>query len=338
VTLDVIIVSYRSGELVGGCVEAALAFVGERARVVLVDNSPGDGAREAVLAHAPQATVIENDRNVGYAFAVNQGIAASAGELVLLLNPDITSIRGSCESIERAFADDSALAAVTPRLVASDGTPEPTCRCEPRPFDLVAETLDLAGRFPRWQRPKRFRMLGETDGSQRRIDAATGACLFLRRAALDDVGPFDESFFLYWEETDWLVRAARQGWHTLYMPLVEAVHIGRRSTDVPSETLSLLLLESQHVYARKHFGQQVATALRGALVAIDLLRWGRGLWPGGADRRAQMSRRLHVHLTGRAPAVAERDASARAKGTRVSYAMEATVERSAERLRNSGPE
>jgi N-acetylglucosaminyl-diphospho-decaprenol L-rhamnosyltransferase len=338
VTLDVIVVSYRSAELVGGCVEAALAFAGERARVVLVDNLPGDGAREAVLAHAPQATVIENDRNVGYAFAVNQAITASAGELVLLLNPDITSIRGSYETLERAFAADSTLAAVTPRLVASDGKLEPTCRREPRPFDLVAETLDLAARFPHWQRPKRFRMLSETDDGPRRIDAATGACLFLRRTALDDVGPFDESFFLYWEETDWLVRAARQGWHALYLPVVEAVHIGRRSTDVSSETLSLLLLESQHVYARKHFGQVMATALRGGLVTIDLLRWARGLRPDGAERRARMARRIRVHVTGRAPAVAGRRTRAKAKSMGASYAIEATVEHSAERLRKSEPE
>jgi N-acetylglucosaminyl-diphospho-decaprenol L-rhamnosyltransferase len=334
VTLDVLVVSYQSAELVGGCVEAALAFAGGRARVVLVDNSPGDGAREAVAGLAPQATVIENDRNVGYASAVNQGITASTGELVLLLNPDITAIRGSYETIERAFEGDSALAAVTPRLVAPDGTLEPTCRREPRPFDLVAETLDLAGRFPQWQRPKRFRMLSETGDSPRLVDAATGACLFLRRAALHDVGPFDESFFLYWEETDWLVRAARRGWHTLYLPLFEAVHIGRRSTDVPSETLSLLLLQSQHLYARKHFGQAVATAIRGALLTVDLLRWARGVWPGGADRRARMARRIRVHVTGRAPGV-EPQTMARAKSVHASYATEAAVKQAAEHLRDS---
>jgi N-acetylglucosaminyl-diphospho-decaprenol L-rhamnosyltransferase len=316
VTLDVIVVSYRSAKLIGGCVEAALAFAGERASVVFVDNSPEDRAREAVVGLAPQATVIENDRNVGYAAAVNQGIMASTGELVLLLNPDISSIRGDYETIEYAFARDPALAAVTPSLVASDGTPEPTCRREPRPFDLVAETLDLAARFPRWQRPKRFRMLGETENSRRQVDAATGACLFLRRTALDDVGQFDESFFLYWEETDWLIRAARQGWQTLYLPSVEAVHIGRRSTDVPSETLSLLLLESQHIYARKHFGRAAAMALRGGLLTIDLLRWMRGLWPGRVDRRAQMARRIRVHMTGRAPAVTERQPMAGRRAVR----------------------
>jgi GT2 family glycosyltransferase len=335
VTLDVVVVSYRSAGLVPGCVEAALAFAGDRARVVLVDNSPGEGAREAVVGLVHEATIIENDRNVGYAFAVNQAIAACAGDLILFLNPDVTSIRGGFETIEQAFADDPTLAAITPSLITADGTQEPTCRREPKPFDLVAETLDLAGRFPRWQRPKRFRMLDEWDHTRRLVDAATGACLFLRRAALDDVGRFDESFFLYWEETDWLIRAARKGWHTLYLPSVEAVHLGRRSTDVPSEMLSLLLLESQHVYARKHFGQAVAMALRGALGAIDLLRWARGLRPGGAARRARMARRIRVHVTGRAPDVVERETLPKAETIRAPNAMEAPGRHSGELFRDS---
>jgi hypothetical protein len=94
VSLDVILVSYGSAGLVAGCVEAALAFAGERARVVLVDNSPGDGARKAVLRLAPSATIIESDRNVGYAFGVNQSITACAGELVLLLNSESRRSQG----------------------------------------------------------------------------------------------------------------------------------------------------------------------------------------------------------------------------------------------------
>jgi N-acetylglucosaminyl-diphospho-decaprenol L-rhamnosyltransferase len=130
-------------------------------------------------------------------------------------------------------------------------------------------------------------MLDESDQSRRMVDAAIGASLFLRRATLNDVGPFDESFFLYWQETDWLVKAARQGSHTLYLPSVQAVHIGRRSTDLPRETLSATPPESQHVYARKHFGRAVAMALRDALATIDLFRWARPVawWrrPPGSD-------------------------------------------------------
>lgn len=299
--LDVIVVSHRSGPLLRGCVRAALEFSREPVHLVLVDNSPEERVPAAVIDVSPRATVIENETNVGYAVAVNQALAASSGELVLLLNPDITAIRGDFRAVARAFGEDSSLAALSPRLVTPDGSFEPTSRREPRPFDLLSETLDLARRFPGWRRPKRFRMLDQPQDKPSYVDAATGACLFVRRAALEDVGALDESFFLYWEETDWLIRAKRRGWATLYFPEVEAVHVGRRSSDVSDDTLALLLLESQHRYSRKHFGLPDAAALRVVLLAADGLRWARGLRPGGADRRDHMARRIRVHVTGRAP-------------------------------------
>ncbi len=300
-TLDVIVVSYGSGSLIADCLRAALAFVSSEPHVVIVDNDPGDGAGAAAAAVASRCTVIENERNRGFAAAVNQGIAASDGELVLLLNPDISVLRGDFDEVARAFREDPRLGALTPRLVGPDGLPETTRRREPRPFDLFSEELDLASRFPRWQRPKRFHMLDLADDRPQVVDAATGACLFLRRSALEDVGQFDESFFVYWEETDWLIRAKRRGWSTLYLPSVEAVHLSRSSSDVSRQAMSLLHLEGQLRYARKHFGQVVGTAVRGVLMALDALRWARGFAPGGAFQRASVKGRLRVYLTGRAP-------------------------------------
>lgn len=300
-TLDVIIVSYRSGPLIADCVRSALTFAGDDATVILIDNSPGDGAAEAVAASAGPHTLIENERNEGYAAAVNQGLEAGSSELVLLLNPDVGALRGDFDAVASTFRERPELAALTPRLVGQDGLSQRTCHREPRPFDLLADTLDLATRFPRWQRPNEFRLLDVEVSEPRLVDAATGACLFLRRAAVEDVGPFDESFFVYWEETDWLIRAKRRGWATLYLPDVEAVHLARRSTSVSDETLSLLLLESQHTYSRKHFGRAVASALRAIFVTLDAIRWLRGAVVSRADRRAHMARRLRVHLTGRAP-------------------------------------
>jgi GT2 family glycosyltransferase len=298
-SVDVVVVSYRSAPLIGRAVAAALGLVGDDAGVIVVDNSPGDGAAEAVRAVARDATVLANRTNRGFAAAVNRALAVSTAEVVLLLNPDVEAISGAYADVAAAFADPR-VAAVAARLEQPDGSPLGNCFAAPRAFDFVSEDLALAQRFPGWRRPRRFRQLDRDPAEPRTVDWASGACLFLRRAAVGDVGPFDERFFVYCEETDWLVRAARRGWTTAYVPAVRAVHATAASSPGVDARPSLLLLASQHRYARKHFGPARAATLRAALVGIDaarIARHARGNGVAGAAARA----RIPVHLALRAP-------------------------------------
>ncbi len=178
---------------------------------------------------------------------------------------------------------------------------QPSCIRAPRPFDMLSEDVALAERFPAWRRPRRYRMLDWDHGDERTVDAATGACLFLRRAALADVGPFDERFFVYYEETDWLIRAKRRGWRTVYTPAVEAVHASAGSSPGGRARPSLLLLESQHRYAEKHFGHATSALLRGALLGIDTARLARHARRGDSARCAEARARIRVHLTMHTP-------------------------------------
>ena len=205
-SIDVVIVNFHSGPLIGRAIATARAFVGTAARVIVVDNSPGDGAADVVRAAAPEALVIANPVNRGFATAVNQAIAAGKGEIVVLVNPDVQEISGTSTDVMSAFRD-ARVGAVATRLLNADGTIQPNCFRAPQPFDVISEEVALAQRFPNWRRPRRFRMLDCDHGEVQEVDWAAGACLFLRRAALAEVGQFDERFFVYCEETDWLVRA-----------------------------------------------------------------------------------------------------------------------------------
>ena len=181
-----------------------------------------------VRAADPEAPSIANPVNRGYAAAVNQAVAVADAEFVLLINPDVRErLRKLRRTCSNAFRDPR-VGAVVARLLNSDGTLQPNCICAPRPFDLISEDLAFAERFPNWQRPRRYRMLDWDHREARPVDAARGACLFIRRAAIADVGLFDEHFFVYYEETDWLIRAKRRGWRTVFLPTVEAVHTSRR--------------------------------------------------------------------------------------------------------------
>jgi N-acetylglucosaminyl-diphospho-decaprenol L-rhamnosyltransferase len=297
--LDVVCVSYHSAPLIGRTIAIARALAGPDAVLIVVDNSPGDGAATVVRSADPDAAIISNRVNRGYAAAVNQAIAASRGDVVLLVNPDVERVTGSVANVEAAFADPRVGAAV-PRLVDADGTVQPSCIRAPRPFDMLSEDVALAERFPRWRRPRRYRMLDWDHATPRRVDAATGACLFLRRTALADVGPFDERFFVYYEETDWLTRAKARGWETAFVPALEATHASAGSSPGARARPSLLLLESQHRYARKHFGPVRAGLLRATLLGIDSARLVRHA-RSGDDRVAEARERIRVHLTLRAP-------------------------------------
>jgi N-acetylglucosaminyl-diphospho-decaprenol L-rhamnosyltransferase len=298
-TLDVVIVSYRSARKLETSLPSLRSFA-PNGRMIVIDNSPGDGAGDVARRLAPGATVIANEENRGFASAVNQALRAGTGDIVLLANPDVCEARGHLSVVMDAFATDPHLGALAARLINPDGSLQHSCRRIPHPFDLVSETLALHTRFPRWQRPQAFRMLDWDYRCPRYVVCASGAFLFLRRAAFADVGQFDERFFLYWEEADWLVRAKAKGWKTLYLPAIEAVHESGASSDESETRLSLLLLENQHRYARKHFQPAVHALLRMTLFMLDSARWLRVSLPGvrSATSPRTYASRLRIHLQG----------------------------------------
>jgi N-acetylglucosaminyl-diphospho-decaprenol L-rhamnosyltransferase len=298
--LDVVIVNFHSERWIRRTVALARTFGGQATRVIMVDNSPGDGAADAARTADRNATILTNSTNRGYAAAVNQGLAVGSADTVLLLNPDVLRISGQYRDVLEAFREPD-VAAVAPRLCDTSGSISPSCFHAPRLIDFVAQDLALAARFPGWRWPQRYRITDWDYASRRRVDAATGACLFLRRAALGDVGPFDERFFVYYEETDWLIRARQCGWRTMFLPTVEAVHASGASSPGVAAQPSLLLLESQHRYAEKHFGRPASVALRAAQLGIDAARLVRHAVRGNTDRTAMARKRIRVHLMMRAP-------------------------------------
>jgi len=282
-----VLVNYREPDRVDAALYAFREFVRRRVRAVVVDNSAGGVDFNTT---AGDVFIIQNQRNLGYAAAINQAMDLVEANFILLLNPDVSGWHGSVDSIAEAFKDSSVVA-VSPRLRDESGAVQHSCRRAPRPFDFLSETLALAARFPRWSRPRRLRMLDWDYADERDVDAVTGACLFLRRSAFERVGPFDERFFVYGEEIDWLVRAQQLGYRTRYLPSVEVTHIGSASTPASRPVLDRLLIESHYRYIGKHFGRATELALRAALFTLDALRVARH--PTAAR---DLIARMRVHL------------------------------------------
>jgi N-acetylglucosaminyl-diphospho-decaprenol L-rhamnosyltransferase len=292
-TLDVIVVAYHSGAVLDDAL-AELGRFSDGSPIIVVDNSPDDSSAADAVAGVPAARLLAEPENVGFAAAVNHAFALATADVVLLANPDIRTLAGSVDDVLRIFATNPAAGAVAVRLLDGDGRLQ-HCRRRFRRFDLFAPALGL-GRLPSgWAR--RFgNTMSEWDHSEERVvELATGALLFIRRAAFEDVGPFDEQFFMYWEETDWLERARAKGWQLIYTPAVGAVHAVRGSSGSPDTSHSVLLLESTYKYVQKHFGRPTAISLRTSWILADLARLAAGVVRPSRDRRETLER-LRFHL------------------------------------------
>jgi N-acetylglucosaminyl-diphospho-decaprenol L-rhamnosyltransferase len=207
--------------------EACLASVAEH-EIVVVDHGSTDGTVDLVRERFPHVRVFERE-NRGLAAGWNAGIAATSGRYVLLLNSDAWAAGDAVERLAR-FADEYPRASVVaPRLSNPDGSLQRSVRGFPTLWRLATEYLFLRKLAPRSPALNGFYAGGFDHDEPRRIEWAMGAVLLVRRAAVDEVGPADEDFFLFSEETDWCYRFRAAGWEIWFDPEAEFLHVGGAS-------------------------------------------------------------------------------------------------------------
>ena len=274
--VTIIIVTHNSASVVSECLDALASAVSGASSwdLVVVDNASDDATPALVRRLAPQATVIETGENAGYAAAINVGLAhAAAAENVLVLNPDVRLGPGSVVRLIEAVKRPGVGIAV-PRLVDEHGGLQTSLRREPTLVRALAEAV-LGG-----SRASRTAQLGEVMGDpsdyddERPVDWASGAVMLISRRCLDAVGAWDESFFLYSEETDFSLRGRDAGQRTWYTPSATAVHLGGESNTSPW-LWSILTVNRVRLYAKRH-GPLAASAFRLAVVLNEALRTAGG--------------------------------------------------------------
>jgi N-acetylglucosaminyl-diphospho-decaprenol L-rhamnosyltransferase len=261
--LAVVVVDYNAGDYLLRCLDSLKAGAGDAAmEIVLVDNASSDGsARRALEAH-PGVELIENGDNRGFSAAVNQGIRRSRAPFILLMNPDAEVSAGTLSALLKVAEDRPRVAVVGPLIRNPDGTIYRSGRVFP-------SIPDAAGHAFLWpflpnNRFSRAYTLAEWDRTTERVvDWVSMACMLIRRAALDEVGPLDESFFLYAEELDLCTRLQRAGWQVLYTPELEVSHEGAVSTGV---TRWALLEHSRSIY--RYFAKHRAHGWRRILLPL----------------------------------------------------------------------
>ena len=216
----VVVVTYNALPWIEQCLESVR---GEE--TIVVDNGSTDGTPDVVRELFPEARVLERE-NRGLGAGWNAGMEGATGRYFLLLNADAWLTDGSLERLV-AFADANPRAAIVgPRLLNPDGTLQRSVRGFPTLWRLATEYFFLRKLAPRSRLLNGFYAGGFDHDQVREAEFLMGACMLVRREAVEEVGPLDESFFLFSEETDWCYRFERAGWQVLFFPGAECVHVG----------------------------------------------------------------------------------------------------------------
>ena len=256
VTLSIIIVNWNTREMLRDCLASAFAGLGAScpAEVIVIDNASEDGSLAMVAADFPQARLIRNTENRGFAAANNQGFAVAQGRHVLLLNSD-TIVHGEvlARSVDWLDAHPD-VAAMGCRVLNTDGTVQRTCSMYP---SLLNQVLLTSGLWKlRWPRFLGRGQIGHWNrDSEREVEVISGCYMLVRRSVIDEIGPLDEDFFFFGEETDWCRRMRDAGWRLMFAPVGEITHHGGASAKKLNHKRDILLTTAKVHLHRKHEGR-----------------------------------------------------------------------------------
>lgn len=258
-TASIAIVSYNSADCIESCLRAALAHCPE---VLVVDNASQDSTCQIVRGF-PTVRLIANPSNRGFAGAVNQAFRALDSNLILLLNPD-TELLGGFDRLVEACSEPS-VAAAAGKLVDETGQLQPHYRVRrfPTPAALAFEALGLNRLFPGNPVNRKYRCSHFVPDQPADVEQPAGAFLMLRRDAFQLLGGMDETFCpVFFEEVDFLKRAADRGFRIRYVPGAVALHRGGHSVrQLPQQSLELYWYGSLLRYSSKHYRSAARTGL-----------------------------------------------------------------------------
>ena len=240
-TITVVVVTYESSHCVPGLGQSLRAFP----HVIVVDNGSADDTVAQVKRHLPQASVLRNERNLGFGAANNRAFASATTEFVMLLNPDCSMTEEAALTLLSAARRYSGASAIGPQLSDRNGRLE----------------LGYRLRLDRWS-PR----AGPAEGDLC-VEFLSGACMLIRRCALERIGGFDEEFFLYQEDHDLCLRLARDCGELIVCPDARATHLSRRSSAGRYRFRAEYLrgyhhIQSKFIFERKHNQGRLTPAVR----------------------------------------------------------------------------
>lgn len=281
--LSVVIVNWNVAPLLRRCLASIVASPGVtldparpgiHAEIIVVDNASGDESRTMLVREFPEVQVIANVANVGFTRANNQGLEVARGRAVLFLNPDAELIGDALRTMMHYLEDHPDVGVVGPQLRYGDGRIQPSRRRFPTLATAFLESTLFQQWWPDNAIARRYYMADRPDDQEQDVDWVMGACFLARRQTIDQVGGFDERFFMYSEELDWCRRARAAGWRVVYLPTAQVIHHEGKSSEQVVAARHIHFNTSKVLYFRKYHGNAAAGLVRAFLLATFACQWG----------------------------------------------------------------
>jgi len=265
VGLSVIIVTWQSREEIGSCLESIPNLVADRSvEIILIDNSlNADGTGDLIRDSYPNVEYIVPERNLGFGSGNNLGIRRSRGECLLVLNPDTVCHRPTLEHCLGRLGEESEIGLISPRLVLPDGSMDLACRRKiPTLWDGFCRASGLAGWFPRSRLFAGYNLTYLDEKSAYDVGAINGAFMMGRRKAFDEVGLFDEDFFMYGDDLDLCYRFTQAGYRVVYDGRVSITHLKGTSVARDFDRMSVAIFDANQAFFLKHFNRSGSRLIR----------------------------------------------------------------------------
>ena len=303
---SVIIVNWNTRDFLKDCLASVFAQTTAISyEVIVVDNASSDASAQMVKDEFPRVILVENAANRGFAAANNQGLAIATGRFMLLLNPDTIVLD---RAIERTldFADSHPRAAVVGcRVLENIGKTQKTCFAFPSIGGHLLQMTGLPRLFPRSRVFGKYWMGWWDRDTEEVVDVVSGMFFLVRREAIEEVGPMDEDYFVYCEETDWCYRFRKAGWQCVFTPIASIIHRdgGSKSTEQVRTRMFVQLQKSMLIFFRKNKGSFQWACMKSLFILSMLMKLTAcscactlGLGRQSPDKASRFRAALHFHL------------------------------------------
>lgn len=251
--LSIIIVTYNSGKFIENCLKSIFKERNLSYEIIVVDNASTDNTLNIVEERFPSIKILKNSFNKGFAVANNQGIKINKGKYILILNPDVIVLPNSLKYLKDFMDRNLRVGIGGPKLILPDKKIQYSCRRYSTPLTHIIRGVHLNNTFKISKKIRNDFMADWDHSSCRDVDFITGACMIVRREAMEKVGLLDEKYMLYFEDQDWCLRMHKGKWKVFYIPESRMIHYHKRdSTRGIFNKYTFIHIKSMVYFFRKH--------------------------------------------------------------------------------------